>query len=372
MFRLEALSAKHGDALLLTFGDADAPRYVLIDGGPSGVFKNSLHPRLDQLRSELADDEPAELGLVIVSHADDDHIRGILELMDLLEEIDKAQEPPPFRIGGLWHNAITVDELEPVSPKELAASVAASGETAAGVGPESAAVIASIPQAERLANIAVTLHIDRNAEFEHGRAVADAEPVDLGEDLSVRVIAPDEQRFEDLRKKWQDFVDARKKANDKKAIAKAAADVDTSVFNLSSIIVLASRKGRTMLLTGDARSDHMLSSLEAAGLMPNGTLHLDLLKVAHHGSARNVTQRFFEKVTADHYVISADGRHGNPDLPTLEMLTVARGGDRYVIHLTNSEPRLVAFFAADKAKGRNYDVDFRPIGASSVVVELDP
>ena len=40
-------------------------------------------------------------------------------------------------------------------------------------------------------------------------------------------------------------------------------------------------------------------------------------------------------MTADHYVFSGDGEHGNPERATLEMLLDARGTDAgYTIHLT--------------------------------------
>ena len=64
--------------------------------------------------------------------------------------------------------------------------------------------------------------------------------------------------------------------------------MDKSVFNLSSIVVLADSGGRRMLLTGDARGDHVLDGIEAAGLFKDDRLHVDLLKLPHHGSDRNV------------------------------------------------------------------------------------
>ena len=82
--------------------------------------------------------------------------------------------------------------------------------------------------------------------------------------------------------------------------------------------LIAEADGRTILFTGDGRSDHLLDGLEAAGqLDANGALHVDVLKVPHHGSDRNATRTFFREVTADTYVISANGHPDNPDLSTL-------------------------------------------------------
>ena len=128
-----------------------------------------------------------------------------------------------------------------------------------------------------------------------------------------------------LQKKHDDWL---KKLKEKGKIPRQAlaAYVDKSVPNLSSIVVLAKAGGKTMLLTGDARGDKILEGLELVGaLEPGGTLHVDLLKVPHHGSANNLDAGFFERITADHYVFSGNGEHGNPERETLEMLFDARG-----------------------------------------------
>jgi hypothetical protein len=125
-----------------------------------------------------------------------------------------------------------------------------------------------------------------------------------------------------------------KKHKDPKAAL--AAFVDQSVPNLSSIVVLAELGGKKMLLTGDARGDKILEGMQLVGLIENDRkLHVDILKVPHHGSDNNMETSFFERVTADHYVFSGNGEHGNPERTTLQMLLEARGDDgHYQIHLT--------------------------------------
>jgi hypothetical protein len=43
---------------------------------------------------------------------------------------------------------------------------------------------------------------------------------------------------------------------------------------------------------------------------------------------------FFRRITADHYVFSGNGEHGNPERETLEMLWDERGDEDYTVHLT--------------------------------------
>ena len=57
-----------------------------------------------------------------------------------------------------------------------------------------------------------------------------------------------------------------------------------------------------------------------------GRLHVDILKVPHHGSERNVSEQFFNTMTADVYIISANGRD-NPSFLTLKW--IIESGKKY-------------------------------------------
>ena len=156
-------------------------------------------------------------------------------------------------------------------------------------------------------------------------------------------------------------------------VASAGGSRDTSVANLSSIVVLAEAAGKRILLTGDALDVDIVDGLASAGLLDNGTCHVDVLKLPHHGSDRNVSAEFFAAVTADHYVVSGDGRHGNPEMHTLELLEASRGAsDQYQVHLTYRDgkeqlgERLDAFLDG-KPAGR---YRFRDNAARSLKVDL--
>jgi hypothetical protein len=78
-----------------------------------------------------------------------------------------------------------------------------------------------------------------------------------------------------------------------------------------------------------------LQGLELVGLLKKGSkLHVDILKMPHHGSDRNIEPIFFRRITADHYVFSGNGEHGNPERETLQMLLDESGGEEFTIHLT--------------------------------------
>ena len=60
--------------------------------------------------------------------------------------------------------------------------------------------------------------------------------------------------------------------------------------NLSSIVVLVEVGGQKLLLTGDAHGDDIVKAWEELGLATPAKV--DLLKMPHHGSIRNCTEKF--------------------------------------------------------------------------------
>jgi hypothetical protein len=343
-FSLDVMRARKGDCLMLHYGSKDDPHLILIDGGPSNVYKPHLRPRIEQVRKARALDEEASLpvDVLMVSHVDDDHIKGILDLTKELRGQKEEQEPLLLRVASLWHNGF--DDLLDTTPEELKAeagfgAAALAGEIEVGddVELEAAKVLASIPQGRDLRNDGEFLKWKRNDKFKGKLILATkgAKPVPLDGGLKVSVIGPLQGEVQKLQKEHDKWLRKRKKGSREAALA---AFIDESIPNLSSIVVLAEAQDKSMLLTGDARGDKVLKGLQLTGLLApgnNSTMHVDVLKVPHHGSANNMETVFFERVTADHYVFSGDGEHGNPERETLEMLLKARGEeDDFMIHLT--------------------------------------
>jgi hypothetical protein len=199
-------------------------------------------------------------------------------------------------------------------------------------------VLASIEQGYRLRVDAEKLEFPLNPEFDGKLIIAtkDAESIDMGRGLTFTVAGPMKREVEALRKKHDQWLrDLKDKG--KSPPAALAAYVDKSVSNLSSLVLLAEGGGKRMLLTGDARGDRIIEGLQLAGLLgasDKGTMHVNLLKVPHHGSSNNLERNFFKRITADHYVFSGNGEYGNPEREALEMLFDARGSAKFTVHLT--------------------------------------
>ena len=335
---LRAIKAKHGDCLMLF---ADGAR-VLIDGGPSGVYRQFLRDQLSALPRDAG--EPPVIDLMMVSHIDADHIDGILDLTAEMLEAAQEDRDPIVTIRRAWHNSFadTIAKATTASPagtQAEAASVAGvMDELPVGSGElhDSKMVLASVAQGRQLRLDLKALNIDLNQRFRDRVALqGGAETPWQQGALSLDVIGPTQKEVDKLRNEWAKQL---KKILAKEADATTAArSMDTSVSNLASIVVVAEANGRTALLTGDARGKMIMKWLEDTGrLQPGGRVHFDIVKMAHHGSDRNVTPEFFERVTADHYVICGDGKHGNPEPHTLNMLFEARPALDYTVHMTYS------------------------------------
>ncbi|HEY5706122.1 MAG TPA: hypothetical protein VIS96_11165 [Terrimicrobiaceae bacterium] len=357
---LEVRRARKGDCLLLHFGSNEDPGLIMIDGGPKNVYRPHLKPRLEQIRTArgLSNQDSLPVDLLMVSHVDDDHIQGILELTKELIEAQDERRPQLLRVLSFWHNSF--DDIIGHKPEELTAAFRSQFGTAAVSGElpaeatielddrageiseevvvDNLKVLASIEQGYRLRIDAEKLDFPRNPEFNGKLIIAtkNAKAIDMDRGLTFKVVGPLKPEVEALRQKHDQWLrDLKEKG--KSPPQALAAYVDKSVPNLSSLVLLAEAKGKRMLLTGDARGDKIIEGLQFVGLLgPGGDskMHVDVLKVPHHGSANNLEQDFFERITAEHYVFSGDGEHGNPERETLEMLLDARGSAEFTVHLT--------------------------------------
>ena len=120
----------------------------LIDAGPAKVYEPHLKPRLAEIRKArgLTANASLPVDLLMVSHIDDEHIKGVIELT---KELIETEAPPPVKIKGVWHN--TFDDIIGNNPEKLTRAVTAQFGTASlsgegveveGLDPDAAKVLA--------------------------------------------------------------------------------------------------------------------------------------------------------------------------------------------------------------------------------------
>ncbi|HEY8093901.1 MAG TPA: hypothetical protein VID93_08950 [Acidimicrobiales bacterium] len=312
---LDVLPAAHGDALIVTYGRPGNTHRILIDGGPAGTYANGLRAYL-----EAMDPEDRRFELAIVSHVDTDHIDGALKLM--------RDDELGLAIADIWFNGWP--QLEALAPKE---------EDRGGL------------QGEYLTELLTGR--PWNTAFSGGPALGDLDhPVKLPGGAELTVLSPTTGKLAVLAKDWVGTVTkAGFKPGDGAAVAKRLSDgtryappqtaaersrgaddgergggsklgTDQAPANGSSIAVLLTYEGKQLLLGADAHAGVLTAALTAlAARAGTPTVEIDLFKLAHHGSAGNITRELLDLVTCSRFVVSTNGDHFNhPDAETIEVL----------------------------------------------------
>jgi hypothetical protein len=377
--RLAAFQAAFGDCLMVEARAAGWTRRILIDGGPPGTYQAVLRPALEGIAGA-----GGRIDVAVVSHIDNDHISGMLDLFDDLRARQQrpATTPALPAIDRLWHNsfatAVGDAGLEPAvravlrDATGLAAAMPALGMVLRGVG-----------EGDALRADALALHIG-SQPFTDGRLLADGGRGTMFDGLAVTVVGPSGAILDRLRTEWLSWLAAHRGAGARREAGTAeaagpsqvaAVAADGSVPNLSSIALLVELGRRSVLLTGDARADQVLEGMGEAGVLdPAGRRHVSILKMPHHGSIRNVSPEFLDAVTADSYVISADGRYGNPDYETLVLVveTARKAGRRIELAMTNDTPSSDRLRTSHPPGQYGYTLRVLPAGRPALLLDARP
>lgn len=363
MVTLEALNALAGDCLLLRYKGPNGKEVMwLIDGGPKTdaekeitVWSDVLLPRLEEIGRELNINGPLPIALGMVSHADDDHINGIQKLTDRLRNKNPAN-PAPVKFERFWFNSFghivgpkpqglsndaeavvaALQSSDPEQPPPISLDDVASVDDEEKE--HSVLYMQSIGQGISLASDLVVLELGGNLPIGGLVMARVGQPKFNIKGAKVTVVGPLERRIEALRTEWQAALKEADKKKRKEALQQLflpSKKLDRSITNLSSIVVLVEVGGKSLLLTGDAHGGDVVEAWRELSLPTPA--RVDLLKMPHHGSIRNVTEDFMTFFEATHYVFSADGKHDNPDASTVEALVKLHGHRKIVLHFTNEK-----------------------------------
>lgn len=367
--KIRIFQSDKGDCLLLR---TQAKGNILIDGGMSRSYKDHVRPFLGRMR-----DREEELDLVYVSHIDQDHIAGILQLVNdemdwrrFLFQSNTANGRINIRAPGLkrppkvqqvWHNAFhtliiqnrgAIEDLLAASSR-IWSRVISDKELQEAAG-KANGLVTSKREAVKLSNRLSTrqLAIPLNSAFGGKLALRPSSPEEIFiAGVSIRVLGPSKADMEKLRKAWNKWLNKNRETIDSLR-EKAEEDAESignntatlSAFlsnssnrggvtlpNLASLMLYVDEGGDSLLLTGDGHAEDILTGLEQQGLMrADGTCHVRALKIPHHGSSHNFEPKrdFFRRVTADHYIFCGDGSNTNPELDVLKLLFDSRLGRR--------------------------------------------
>jgi beta-lactamase superfamily II metal-dependent hydrolase len=369
--QLTMFQSGKGDCLLLA--DSGDETRILVDGGMPDAYSAHVAAGISALRNKKKKD----IDLVYVSHIDQDHIGGVLRMLDdevlwrvhehQIKNGNRKHKPPkaprPPAIRGIWHNGFR-DQLpknaEPIEETLAAMAPVLSGaelDSLREIGQAQAALTSSVGEAirvsRRIAPKQLNIPLNRQAKGKLFMRRKGQKPITLGR-FTITILAPSAKQLEDLRVEWKEWLDKatsrkfltklRKQSRaDEKAIgaadfehlfamirlqAEAFGDPDSvTPPNLASLMLLVEEGSQSILLTGDGRWDHLVEGLKDTGHLDDSgqPFKVDILKVPHHGSRNNVVDTdLLDRVIATHYVFCGDGKHGNPAVDVVELMAKRR------------------------------------------------
>ncbi len=381
--KLTTFRSGKGDCLLLTGSDNTN---ILVDGGVSNAYRDFVRPELAKLQenNEVID-------LVYVSHIDADHIEGILALIEdhvkwrrrdyqhstgnTAYKDPKVPRPPEIKT--LWHNSFTalIDKNKgPIEDQLVKNSRVTSnhylfsGETQESIfqlWDKTQNFATSIRQGIRLTlRAGGLLNIPHNPETKQKLITVEeiSGPVIKGS-MKLIIIGPFKKDLVKLRKEWNKWLTSNKEAVDQieeeikedrrknpgmnvmdegQQLASTLRYLVTEIGdrtavtppNLASLMLLVEEGNKKIILTGDGHAKDIIKGLEHHNKLDNkGRLHIDILKVQHHGSFNNINKDFCERITSPNYIFCGNGDHHNPHWKAIKKLIDARAG------LLNSHPQ---------------------------------
>jgi metallo-beta-lactamase superfamily protein len=313
VIQLHIVQAEFGDCFILESKLNNESNTMLIDGGPHQTFKNHLKPTLQKLPLN------GKIDLIVLSHIDNDHIIGLLDLLDEIKNQRESGTKELVKISKMWHNSFKNLLLLPDEPKQLLANIIQDQSFIERKNILESLIMKGYQQGKDLTRLAKSLKIPINEGFGDVIEVDDKVRSTRLKNINLHIIGPTKKNLEKLRKEWNDWY--TKKQQTGKTESGLIQILDKSIPNLASIIFLAEIKNRKILFTGDGLGEDVVEMLSRNRMLDkNGKFHVDVLKIPHHGSDRNTSQEFFNIVYAEYYIISANGRDDNPSLDTLRWI----------------------------------------------------
>ncbi len=302
MIEIRMLPARHGDALLVTYGGGAEQVRLLVDAGPTDAYAGLI------ARTVAA--QPA-LDLVVVTHYDLDHIGGVIELY--------KRPPAAAARAAVWFNG-RQQLRKYLGPKE----------------------------GDALSKLLAEANVVWNppAQFAQGAVAvpkAGALPViSLPGGARATLLSPRREQVQSLLDAW---TSASKPPKEKKGprrllvkrpppgeiapakvpkLAEGRSTDDTSVANGSSIAFILEHRGSKVLLAGDAHPGVLKASLQKLG--GGEPVAVDAVKLPHHGSRANVTTDWLALVSAKEYLVSTNGdQFGHPDPEAIARVVMQPG-----------------------------------------------
>ena len=346
---IELFPAGNGDAILLDLETS----LILIDCGYVSTYRDHIKPRLLELSAA-----GRTLTKMIITHIDADHIQGAIAF---IEENGDASTPSVIGIDEIWFNSyrhlhFTDKQTGSLAGRPLDFQIPSG---LASIEADDSERLVSFSQGTGLGSLILKNRYAWNTTFDHGAVYSDDTlRIALDADTTITVLGPTKKVLERLGNSWytylkkifagainedtffddafemmleemrQEQLEQDAQLDEETLVSSWGNWVDTyttewtredsSPTNASSIIFLLEHKGKTFLSLADAIPSQVVEQLKKKYDDQDLPIHVDVLKVAHHGAWKNNSPELIQMIQADYFLFSSNGlRHRHPHLQTI-------------------------------------------------------
>lgn len=275
---------KCGDCIYLRYTSQNEVINIFIDAGYSDTYKTTFRKDVKKIV-----EEGEKINLFVITHIDQDHISGVKPFL---------KEYGVKIVQDFWFN-----HSEKFSINENAIETEV-----------------SVKQGMTLRNLLQT------NERELKEIIAGAEYYISG--ISIKILSPTIEGLAELKNEWQEEerkfeFEVSNSVNDYhktiEELLHKKFNEDDDPVNGSSIAFLLEIDAFKAIFSADAHPSILYDSLIKLGYSKVNPLKLDLFKVPHHGSKRNLSSELLEIIDCQNFVFSANGINRD-NLPTKEIL----------------------------------------------------
>jgi len=305
------LKAECGDSILISTYKMNEKKkkyktHILIDGGKGLTnYKLNIEPNLRGL----------ELDLVVLTHVDNDHICG---LIDLIQDKDK-------KIKEIWFNSHKKMKVH-FNNNEKGYSE--------GIFFEKLLEKYNLSDKHR-SDIYLENHKEKNE-------------IDIG-DVKVKILSPLKNDLIKLQKEWKKYKEkpCYKRQNEiskELESPRVLGDLknvkfgsDSSLKNKSSIAFILEYKTKQYLFLADAKIQVINRSLKGLKYADKES-HLDVefVKLSHHGSKGNINKKFLDILKTDTFITLTSGDcHSLPNIETYSLILSNKNIEKKIKFLFN-------------------------------------
>lgn len=340
--------ARDGDCFLVSLGSKNR-NHILIDCGYAETYNTFLKEELENIanNNEMID-------LLVITHVDQDHIVGAIAF---LKDNNKNNF---IEIGEIWHNSYRHlhfhnrnREKINSQEKDNLEGIIALGSSQVNMLTQSNNQDISARQGSSLSALIKEGQYSWNKSFGSNAINLDYANIIQKKDYKIYLLSPNTEKLNKLAKEWlrelnkmkfgfnlteEDIFDdayeffmlqqeemqiedsnisynpIQSDKSIESVISQSKEEMDTSIINGSSISFIIEYDNKKLLFLADAHPDIIIENISKFK-----DIKFNLVKVSHHGSSKNTTNKLAKLLNSDLFLISTNGKgfHSHPDFNSL-------------------------------------------------------